>query len=139
MSITKRASLPNTFLSEPENRLTSALLASWMDLDGEWHDFRVIKKPLSAHIFLQYLSVFLHLFKCLSSPPSCLPFSPSPLLSLLFSLFIGFPAVGLEDMLMSALVRDQIQGFTSAAIALIPPHKLAVCPHTSSCRFCLHV
>ncbi|XP_063044355.1 stereocilin [Engraulis encrasicolus] len=39
---------------------------------------------------------------------------------------IGTLAVGLEDMLMSALVKEQIQGLTQAAIQLIPPHKLAV-------------
>ncbi|XP_076144128.1 stereocilin [Alosa pseudoharengus] len=44
---------------------------------------------------------------------------------------IGTLAVGLEDMLMSALVKDQIQGLTPAAIALIPPHKLSVVLSTS--------
>ncbi|XP_056599193.1 stereocilin [Triplophysa dalaica] len=39
---------------------------------------------------------------------------------------IGTLAAGLDDMIMSALVKEQIEGLTSAAIALIPPRKLAV-------------
>ncbi|XP_065150525.1 stereocilin [Paramisgurnus dabryanus] len=39
---------------------------------------------------------------------------------------IGTLAAGLEDMLLSALVKEQIEGLTPAAIALIPPKKLAV-------------
>ncbi|KAA0722866.1 Stereocilin Precursor [Triplophysa tibetana] len=39
---------------------------------------------------------------------------------------IGTLAAGLDDMIMSALVKEQIEGFTPAAIALIPPRKLAV-------------
>ncbi|XP_035274550.1 stereocilin [Anguilla anguilla] len=39
---------------------------------------------------------------------------------------IGTLAVGLPDMVLSALVREQIEGLTPAAITLIPPSKLAV-------------
>ncbi|KAJ8340276.1 hypothetical protein SKAU_G00349090 [Synaphobranchus kaupii] len=39
---------------------------------------------------------------------------------------IGTLAVALPDMVLSALVREQIEGLTPAAIALIPPDKLAV-------------
>ncbi|XP_071344411.1 stereocilin [Trachinotus anak] len=39
---------------------------------------------------------------------------------------IGTLAVGLEDMVLSALVREQVEGITPEAIALMPPKKLAV-------------
>ncbi|KAI1889762.1 hypothetical protein AGOR_G00166270 [Albula goreensis] len=39
---------------------------------------------------------------------------------------IGTLAAGLADMVLSALVKEQIEGLTPAAIALIPPGKLAV-------------
>ncbi|KAJ8247493.1 hypothetical protein GJAV_G00247040 [Gymnothorax javanicus] len=39
---------------------------------------------------------------------------------------IGTLAAGLPDMVLSALVREQIEGLTPAAITLIPPYKLAV-------------
>ncbi|XP_028823840.1 stereocilin-like [Denticeps clupeoides] len=39
---------------------------------------------------------------------------------------IGTLAAGLEDLLLSSLVKEQIQGLTPAAIALLPPRKLAV-------------
>nr|XP_015198945.1 PREDICTED: stereocilin-like [Lepisosteus oculatus] len=39
---------------------------------------------------------------------------------------IGTLAVGLPDIVLSSLVREQIEGLTPAAIALIPPSKLAV-------------
>ncbi|XP_051569611.1 stereocilin-like [Myxocyprinus asiaticus] len=39
---------------------------------------------------------------------------------------IGTLAAGLEDMLLSSLVKEQMEGLTPAAIALIPPRKLAV-------------
>ncbi|KAG9352325.1 hypothetical protein JZ751_020738, partial [Albula glossodonta] len=38
---------------------------------------------------------------------------------------IGTLAAGLADMVLSALVKEQIEGLTPAAIALIPPRKLA--------------
>ncbi|XP_072516145.1 stereocilin [Salminus brasiliensis] len=39
---------------------------------------------------------------------------------------IGTLAAGLDDMVLSALVEEQIGGLTPAAIALIPPRKMAV-------------
>ncbi|KAG7468151.1 hypothetical protein MATL_G00139840 [Megalops atlanticus] len=39
---------------------------------------------------------------------------------------IGTLAAGLPDMVLSALVKEQMEGLTPAAIALIPPGKLAV-------------
>ncbi|XP_076880978.1 stereocilin [Brachyhypopomus gauderio] len=39
---------------------------------------------------------------------------------------IGTLAAGLEDMVVSSLVREQIEGLTPSAIALIPPRKMAV-------------
>nr|XP_021327527.1 stereocilin-like isoform X2 [Danio rerio] len=39
---------------------------------------------------------------------------------------IGTLAAGLEDMVLSALIKEQVEGLTPAAISLIPPRKLAV-------------
>ncbi|XP_034733689.1 stereocilin isoform X2 [Etheostoma cragini] len=39
---------------------------------------------------------------------------------------IGVLAAGLPDMAMSALVKEQIEGMTSAAVSMIPPKKFAV-------------
>ncbi|TSL68171.1 Stereocilin [Bagarius yarrelli] len=39
---------------------------------------------------------------------------------------IGTLAAGLEDMVLSSLVREQIEGLTPLAISLIPPKKMAV-------------
>ncbi|KAI5609751.1 stereocilin-like [Silurus asotus] len=39
---------------------------------------------------------------------------------------IGTLAAGLDDMVLSSLVREQIEGLTPLAISLIPPKKLAV-------------
>ncbi|XP_066504103.1 stereocilin [Hoplias malabaricus] len=39
---------------------------------------------------------------------------------------IGTLAAGLDDMVLSALVKEQIEGLTPAAIALIPARKMAV-------------
>ncbi|XP_030620966.1 stereocilin [Chanos chanos] len=39
---------------------------------------------------------------------------------------IGTLAAGLEDMVLSALIREQMEGLTPEAIALIPPRKMAV-------------
>lgn len=36
------------------------------------------------------------------------------------------PPAGLPDMAMSALVKEQIEGVTPAAISMIPPDKFAV-------------
>ena len=35
-------------------------------------------------------------------------------------------SAGLDDMVLSALVKEQMEGLTPAAIALIPPRKMAV-------------
>lgn len=43
-------------------------------------------------------------------------------------------SVGLDDMVLSALVKEQIEGLTPATMALIPPRKLAVrASHTPHC------
>lgn len=39
---------------------------------------------------------------------------------------IGTLAAGLEDMVLSALVQEQVEGLIPDAIALIPPTKMAV-------------
>uniref|UniRef100_A0A671KS68 Stereocilin n=1 Tax=Sinocyclocheilus anshuiensis TaxID=1608454 RepID=A0A671KS68_9TELE len=39
---------------------------------------------------------------------------------------IGTLAAGLEDMVLSALIKEQVDGLTPAAITLIPPRKFAV-------------
>ncbi|XP_037401351.1 stereocilin [Pygocentrus nattereri] len=39
---------------------------------------------------------------------------------------IGTLAAGLDDMVLSALIKEQMEGLTPAAIALIPPRKMAV-------------
>ncbi|KAI2662930.1 Stereocilin [Labeo rohita] len=39
---------------------------------------------------------------------------------------IGTLAAGLEDMVLSALIKEQVEGLTPAAITLIPPRKFAV-------------
>ncbi|KAL7854456.1 hypothetical protein SRHO_G00166460 [Serrasalmus rhombeus] len=39
---------------------------------------------------------------------------------------IGTLAAGLDDMVLSALIKEQVEGLTPAAIALIPPRKMAV-------------
>lgn len=35
-------------------------------------------------------------------------------------------SAGLEDMVLSALIKEQVEGLTPAAITLIPPRKFAV-------------
>nr|XP_020460755.1 stereocilin-like [Monopterus albus] len=42
---------------------------------------------------------------------------------------IGVLAAGLPDMAMSALVKEQIEGITPAAISMIPPAKFSVVFH----------
>uniref|UniRef100_G3PSD2 Uncharacterized protein n=1 Tax=Gasterosteus aculeatus TaxID=69293 RepID=G3PSD2_GASAC len=42
---------------------------------------------------------------------------------------IGVLAAGLPDMAMSALVREQIEGITPAAVSMIPPDKFSVVFH----------
>ncbi|XP_078718001.1 stereocilin [Lampetra fluviatilis] len=42
---------------------------------------------------------------------------------------IGSVAVGLPDVVLSALVKEQIEGLTSTAIAIMPPRKFAVSNH----------
>lgn len=37
-----------------------------------------------------------------------------------------FSPAGLDDMVLSSLVREQIEGLTPLAISLIPPKKMAV-------------
>ncbi|CAM9407837.1 unnamed protein product [Lampetra fluviatilis] len=45
---------------------------------------------------------------------------------------IGSVAVGLPDVVLSALVKEQIEGLTSTAIAIMPPRKFAVVFEVSS-------
>lgn len=40
---------------------------------------------------------------------------------------VCFCSVGLEDMVLSALVQEQLEGITPDAIALMTPKKMAVC------------
>lgn len=40
---------------------------------------------------------------------------------------VCFCPVGLEDMVLSALVQEQVEGITPTAIALMAPRKMAVC------------
>lgn len=40
---------------------------------------------------------------------------------------VCFCSVGLEDMVLSALVQEQVEGITPDAIALMTPKKMAVC------------
>lgn len=43
----------------------------------------------------------------------------------LMTVFVFCP-VGLEDMVLSALVQEQVEGITPEAIALMTPKKMAV-------------
>ncbi len=43
-------------------------------------------------------------------------------------------SAGLEDMVLSALIKEQVEGLTPAAITLIPPRKFAV----SNGHLCFH-
>lgn len=38
----------------------------------------------------------------------------------------NFSTAGLDDMVLSSLVKEQIEGLTPLAISLIPPRKMAV-------------
>lgn len=44
-------------------------------------------------------------------------------------------SAGLEDMVLSALIKEQVEGLTPTAIALIPPRKLSV----SDGYLCFHL
>lgn len=45
--------------------------------------------------------------------------------------------VGLEDMVLSALVQEQVEGITPDAIALMTPKKMAVCVYDYETAFIL--
>ncbi|XP_016403909.1 stereocilin-like [Sinocyclocheilus rhinocerous] len=63
------------------------------------------------------------LTSCLSSP---LGFGPVSSWGSEVFTEIGTLAAGLEDMVLSALIKEQVEGLTPAAITLIPPRKFTV-------------